>query len=577
MRKMYGGKTLVVLSVVVMMVGSSIPAVAQSPESDIFGVIHVKNPQELLPTIAQFVDTFQPGMGGMVNSMMVGNSVFFNPQWTGMDMTGEYTIVVLNPMKYAQAPFAVVFPLTSQDEYLGAVSQTLTGGEDVDGIYTFTKPTQQNMFVTFAGDAGIMSDSQDVAAQVKGLLESESAALQETMKVKGQITGLLAMQDIFTALKPTIEMFKQQMLSGMQQGMAEGEKEGMPPAAGMTKIVQTEIDMVLGLVEQTQKAHIGISFEENGLRLSDAVFPVSGTSLEQFMAAQTPTSSSLLGLMPGDAGILASGAIELTPKFIERYLEFTKVMMSATPEADVQKAMDLGRQYFEIFGGDFAFSGLSQSQESLFVQVMSVKDPAKAKQLIEEYPDMFNTMSNMYKSMGLDMSLSLADKTEVKGGELFTYQFDMDADMLPDPQAQEAFNKVFGENISVPMGFAGEYLVSGFGKNPGDVVKAIMETLDSGAETTAQVTPSQYGLPEENNVFMYLSVPKIMKWVAQIAPEAPAFEIVEGPGIGMTSRFAESHVEGEMMLPVEEIQAIQEMIMQAQMQRQQQLQQQQQQ
>ncbi len=557
-------RSLVVLAVFCVIFGMLENAWAQSPEEDVFGVIKLSNPQELMPKIAQFIDKFQPGMGGMVNPMMVGNMVFQNPEWTGMDMAGEYTAVVLNPMKYGQAPFALILPLTGKDEYIGAISQTLSGGKEVDGIYNFTRPNQKTMFAAFVGNNGIISDDQNVATQVKMLVESDSAILKEAPAVKGQLAAMLSMNKILMAVRPMIEMLKQQMLMGMQQNMGEGAEA--PPGATITNVVQAEVDMLLSLLDQTDKLHLGVGIEDDGLRLSKAVFAMSGSNMEKFLAAQTPKKSSLLGLMPPDGGIIGSASLTLTPEFIEGYLEFIKTMTAMSPEMDAQKAVDMTRQYLEIFGGDAAFGGLSQAEESLFVEVLTVTDAAKAKQLTEENPEMLNTFLGMYKEMGVDLSLSLADKAEVTGGEILNYNFDMKAEMIPDPGAQEAFNKVFGENISMPVGFTGNYAVVGFGKNPRTQVEKLMGQLDSGAETAAQYTPSMFGLPEENNMFMYLSAPKILAWVAKIAPDAPPFEIVEGPGLAMASRIVDNHVEAELFLPVEEIQAIQNMVMQAQMQ-----------
>jgi len=63
---------------------------------------------------------------------------------------------------------------------------------------------------------------------------------------------------------------------------------------------------------------------------------------------------------------------------------------------------------------------------------------------------------------------------------------------------------------------------------------------------------------------MYVSIPKIMAWVAKIAPDAPQFEMVASPGMGMTGRFVGSHFDGEMFLPVDELLAAKKMGEQAQ-------------
>jgi hypothetical protein len=573
MRRTKALPSLIVFTVACVVFGIVHVGYAQSPDADVFAVIKVNNLQELLPAITQFVDQFQPGMGGMVNPMMVGNMVFNNPDWAGMDMAGEYTAVVLNPMKYPQDPFALLLPITNKDEYLGALSQSLTGGEEMDGIYSFTRPTQKAMFLTFTGDTGIMSDNQEIAAQVKMLVESNSLALQEAPAVKGQLQAFLALDKILVSVRPMLDMLKQQMLMGMQMGMQqgmqeEGEGDQPNPAEGISNIVQAEFDIMLSLLEQIKSLQLGIAIGAEGLRLSKAAFPVQGTAMEKFLAAQTPKKAALLGHIPADSAIIASTTLNFTPEFIEGYLGFIRTM-SSTPGVDpaiIDKSVETARQYFEIVGEDTVAGLFSQTDETLLTAVYAIKDAAKAKEVLEQYPELFNSFAGLYKNMGFDMSLSLADQAEVTSGEILNYNFGMNAEMIPDPEAQEMFNKVFGDNLTMPIGLTGNYAVAGLGKNARPQVEKLMGALDSGAETAAQQTPSMFGLPEENNMFMYISVPKILAWAAKIFPEAPPFEIVEGPGLAMASQIVDSHVEAELYLPVEEIQVIQNMIMQAQMQ-----------
>ena len=541
-------------------------AYAQAPDADVFAVIHLSNPEAFFPSVGQFIDKFQPGMGGMVNPMMVGNMVFKNPNWAGMDMAGEYQAVVLNPMKYPQSPYALIMPVTNKDEYLGALAQTLTGGEEADGIYTFTQPDQRNVFVAFVADKGILAENVDVAAQAKQLVEGNSAVLSEAPAVKGQLTAFLSVSKILETMRPQIDMIKQQMMMNMQQGMPQAEEgaEGAPaPSAGIQNMLQQEVEMLIAVLDQTERLQLGVGVEENGLRLSKAVFSVSGSAMEKFMTAQTPQKPQLLGVVSEEAAILGSGTVNFTPEFIDGYVNFVKVISSATETADQQAMVEnvatWTRQLMEVFAGDFAFGALSQNEDALFTQIYTVKDSGKAKELVGQYPEMLQQMSGMYKNMGIDMQMTLTGTTEVNGGEILNYDFGMNADMIPDPEGQEVFNKLFGENIQMPAGFIGQYGVIGFGKNPLDRVKSIMETLDSGADVAAQYTPSLFGLPEENNIFVYLSIPKIMAWAAKVFPDAPQIEMVEGPGMGMTGRFVDAHFEGEMFLPVDELLAVKTM------------------
>jgi hypothetical protein len=576
-------KSVILLVMMSMTLGLGNIASAQALEDDVFAVVKISNPETLLPTIGAFVDKFQPGgMGGMINPVMVGNMVFNNPEWVGMDKAGDYTAVILNPMKYGGAPFGIIVPLTSKDDYLGALSQSLTGGEETDGIYSFMQPNQKSLFVAPAGESGVISESTEVAALIKSLVDGNSPALAEVPVVKGQITASLPLSKILATMQPMVDMMKQQALMGVQQGMPEeavegeegdseeGEDEDSQTNA-MAEIVEAEFDIALSLFQQTEQLQLGISLGEEGLRLSKAVFAAADSDLGAFMGAQSPKKSFLLEMLPSDSAVLTSASIELTPEFQKGYLDFFKKMMSVDPEMNdetLTKLVGIVESAFGAFGGDFAAGMLSSESDTLGTEVFLLKDAEMAKNVMKQYPDMIASMMGMYEEMGIDFEMSLAETTEVKGGEVMGYEFNFNADMIPDPEGQEVFKALFGETLSLPIGFSGNYAVAGFGKDAMTQVSKIMETLDSGAETSIDVSPADFGLPEENNVFMYLSIPKILSWAqtknlpgVPLLPmkqgqEAPSFDIEAGPGLAMAGRFVESHFEGELYLPVDELLAI---------------------
>jgi hypothetical protein len=556
------------------MSGSLNVTYAQSADAGVFAVVKLSNPGDFIAKTSQFAEKLQPGMGAMINSMMVGQMVFKNPNWAGMDLAGEYTAVVLNPMMYPQSPVALIAPVTSKDEYLGILSQSLTGGEEMEGIHSFTQPNQRGFFAAFTGDTAILGEDTNVVTQVKALVEANDPILTEVSAVKGQLAAFLPVSKILTAVRPMIDGFRQMMMSGMGQGMPQGEgaqsegaqpegeqpESAQPPIEPIKNILQAEIDMLLSLLEQTEKLQLGVDVQpEEGLRLSKAVFPVEGSNVAKFLMVQSPQKSSLLGFIPADSAIVGSGSIKFTPEFIAGYAEFTKAISSAASETDpamADKMAQWTRDILEAFGGDFAFGALGQSEEALVTEVFTLKDTAKTKQLVEQYPEMMQSMAGMYKGFGLDFNMNLAGKEAYKGGEIFDYNFGLKAEAIADPEGQEAFNKIFGDELTMPIGFVGNYSVLGLGKNARGQVQKVMELLDSGADVSAQYTPAMFGLPEENNMFMYLSLPKIVKWAAKYAPEAPAFEIPDGPGVAMSARFVESHFEGELFVPTEEILAI---------------------
>jgi len=298
-------------------------AQAQTVENDVFVVVKISNLQSFITSVSGLVDQFQPGMGGMVNSMMVGNMVFKNPEWTGMNQAGDYTVVVLNPATYPGAPYALIVPLSNKDEYVQALAKTLTAGTETDGVTTYTTPDQKSVFLAYSEGVGIFTENADVAKSVKALVDGKSALLSDAAVVKGQLTASLAMTKLMTAFAPMIDMYKQMLTQGMESSMQPPQQEGtageaekpadapQPSPEAMKNIVIAEIDMFLGLLQQVDNVQFGVNLEGNGIRLAKAVFPLPDSAMAKFLAAQKPTASPLLGVVPQDGALVGSGA--LTP------------------------------------------------------------------------------------------------------------------------------------------------------------------------------------------------------------------------------------------------------------------------
>ena len=553
-------KKLVVALMIACVTLLSVPfAQAQAPEDDVFGVVHVKNLDALLLKIAAFIDQFQPGMGGMVNSMMVGNMAFNNPNWAGMNAAGDFTAIVLNPTKFPGNPVAILAPVTNKDEYLGALAQTLTKGEETNGVLTFTTPEQKSMFIAIAGEQAIIAESAEVAALAKSLVDAKSAALSDAHVVKGQISASLSSAKLMTAMQPIIDMFKQQMLMSMDQGGEGQTDEQKAQAQALKGVAEAEINVLFSLLSQVDNVQWGIGFEENGLRLSKSVLALPDTNLAKFMAAQKPKTSDLMGVIPADSAILMSGSITMTPELKAGYVEFLKAITTAAQTAQAADAKTIesvatwAQAALDAFGGDFAAGMLSPTSETMITEVISLLDSAKAKDLVKQYPDMLKAMSGVYEQSGVKMNMTLGATDTVKAGEILNYTFNASADTIADPQEQEVFKALFGEEISLPIGFTKDYAVIGFGKNAKGQVESIMDAVNSGAKGEVKQTPAMFGLPEEHNMFMYVSVPKVMAWVAKNIPDVPVVEVAEGPGIAAGMRFVDAHMEGELFLPTEEL------------------------
>jgi hypothetical protein len=531
-------------------------AYSQPAEADVFGVIKITDPEGLVGKIGQLVDHVEPGMGMMVNGMVMGQlqMLLKNPQWVGVDKVGEFSIVVLNPMTHP-SPVALVLPLTSEADFVGVMKQNMTGGEDVDGVLSF-ESNGMSLFFAGAGNMGVLADNADMVAAVKDLIEADAPILKDAPVAKGQITASVAFSKIMTELAPMIEGFSQMAMMGMMQDEA---------TAGMADVLQAEMNTVIDLLQQTDTLELGITVDPDaGVRLMEAVKAVPGSAMANFFAAQAPAKSDLLGFLPADAAVVSSGVIAYTPEFIEGYANFSKaISLAASPEdaAGADRMAEYVKEMMLTTDGSFAFSMFSPSQTSLVSAVSGLTDPARYKAMLQQYPEMFQGLFGLYEDMGMEFDVQVTAPEAYKSGEILTMDFGFGADSIPDPEGQEVFKQIFGDQMAMEMGFVGNYAVISMGRDGRSQVEALLDAVASGQRGAVAMSPASFGLAEAHNFFLGISVPNILKWMADYVPETPEFDVAAGPGLGMGAHFTGSHAIGELVVPLDEILAIKDVIM----------------
>ena len=557
-----------VLSMMMVLVAGPLAVYSQPADADVFGVIKVTDPEGLVSKIGLLVDNVEPGMGAMVNGMAMGQlqMMLQNPQWIGVDKVGEFSVVITNPMM-GPSPVALLLPLTSEAEFVDTMKEAMTGGDDVDGVLQFGEEGMQQMFFAGAGNVGVLADNAAMVAQIKALVEAGSPLLETAPVVNGQITASISMSKIMTAFGPMIEQYSQMAVMGMSQGMAEDEAAA-GAAEPMANIVQAEINTLVGLLQQIETLQLGITVNpDDDVRVMKAVKAMPDSEMAKFFAAQAPGKSDMLGFLPADAALVGSGSLELTPEFIDGYADFSKAIGAAASPEDAESAEKMAQFTKEMMlatAGSFAVSAFSSSQEAVVTEMFSLSDPAKVKSLLQQYPEIFQSFLGMSEDMGLEFDLQISEPEQYKGGEILTIDLGFGAEDIPDPEGQEMFKSLLGDQLNVPMGFVGNYAVVGVGKDARSHVEGLLDAVEAGDRGAVALSPANFGLPEENNFFLGLSVPKILKWVAAYAPDAPEFDIIDGPGLGMTTRMADSQAVGELVVPLAEILAIKDVMMKVQ-------------
>lgn len=566
------GKKRIVLSLVVsliLMSAGSLTAYSQPADPEVFGVVRITDPEGFFSQVGLLVDKVQPGQGAMVNGMVMGQlqMLLQNPQWIGMEKTGEFTVVVLNPMTNP-SPIALVMPLTNEAEFVDVLKQAMPGAAEMDGIWQFGEEGMQQMFFAGAGSLGVLSDNADVVAQVNSLIDAGFPMLNAEPAVKGQLNATIDMAKVMTAFQPMIEQYSQMAVMGMSQGMDEGE-EAVEGAEPLANVMQAEVNTLLQMLQQIEMLELGIAVEpDEGLRLMEVVTAAADSGMANFFAAQMSQEAELAAFLPADAALVASGSIELTQEFIDGYAEFSKSISAAAAPGDAESAEKMAQYTRDMMLasiGDFAMSMFSQSDESMLTVVSTPADPAQYKSLLQQYPDVFKNFLGMYENMGVDFDMQVSEPEGYQGGEILTMDLGFTAEDIPDPEGQEMFKALLGDEFAIPIGFSGDYTVMAVGQNARSRVEGLIDAVAAGSGNAGAMTAASFGLPADASFFMGLSVPKILKWASLYAPEAPEnLDILDGPGLGMSASFSGSQAVGELVIPLAEMLAIKDVMMKVQ-------------
>lgn len=572
MKKMLNLCAVGLLLVSILLCGVEKNAYAQPMNEDVLAVIRVNNLNDLLMNIGQLVDKVQPGMGAMINPMMVGQMIFANPGWTGMDITEEYKVIVLNPMLYAGSPFAIIAPLSDNDTYLNLLSQSLQVNEEADGIYNFMWPTQQNMFVAFTEKAAILSANEDSAMQVKTFVEERKQVIDEIPDVEGQLRVFFPVKKILTTFRPVIDL----MLGVMQQDSEENEQEteGMLQfnADTWSDSLEQTLAKIISLLGQLQKLYLGVNIQPEGIKISTKTFALKDTPFSDFIAVQKPQRLSMLKtLSPNtNAHVLFSFAIDTStdPEWLESFY-------SMYPEANstlIRQLQDMGFTIFEGAG----VAGLSDSEgESLIIliadnpvdesdalkQKMFLKqNPEEAREMVKEFiSQMFLTDMFTASSLNIEFDKETVEEIKFKDGYILNYYFGIKETIITLPSHQKNFEKFLGKGLFLQYGFIDKYAIVATGKKSLGHVKRIMTSLNNNSNIGAEHLLSKFEFPTENNIFAYISFPKILEWVTKDRTDVQQVKSIESPGVGICGRFTDSTFETEIFVPIDEILAIREM------------------
>jgi hypothetical protein len=277
----------------------------------------------------------------------------------------------------------------------------------------------QAVYVAQVGKRAALASDQATAEMMSRILAAKSADAPAIV-----FPGTLRARLDIAACIPFIEGVKQMTAETMGQ-------QPMPPNMQMnpSELIDAELDALLMLMGEIRSYTIGITVSPTAINLCDRVTPMSGTKTASWIAGLTAPSPAYVKAIPENAVFASVGSgMNVMDQIAEPYADLLEKIYAAFGEP-MNKMGPLMRemmlQFKDTYAGDIAIGFIpAPGGKGLgMVELVAVKDPAKARQLLSE---MYGSYNEKWGKAMPGLTLETLPKRQYKGVDIesFTYKVD---------------------------------------------------------------------------------------------------------------------------------------------------------
>ncbi len=398
---------------------------------DVIVVLSARSLVEPIAHIQQYAEAIRPGSGAAITQQAAATALARAIGATSIDgiaLDKPIHVILLDPKKYPS-------PLLLLGRGDAAVLQP--GGT-----------------VAVKGQNGNALLGDKAAVEMCSAWAFGNLAAQEA---PASPTARASLRKLVERYRAEIEQGKQFMGQAMQTG----------GSAGMAKIIQVEIDLLVRLASQTEEVRFVLDASATEAWFELGFTPTPGSTFEAFNKSQRPASAALLSRLPGTpaASMLLAGDYELGPLrgFIYDLMAETVASWSG------QKADDAFRKRWDELLAHFQGPiGASMNQgaglQTSMQQLIAVDDGRKTIAAIKAlFPWKQPTTIDMFGMMKVQMTPRDAAATHdgVSIDEM-TMRFDLSS--LP-PQEQQMMRLMYGEEAKIMMAGFDKHMAITWGPN----------------------------------------------------------------------------------------------------------------
>lgn len=455
----------------------------------------------------------------------------YAPNLTGIDVTRPVRLYALRTSGKKPAT-VLALPLTDDGTvYLGALRECFQSEMQNGTATVLSDPSgaihEGSLSIVVAGGTAWVSDRTVLA---------QAAAKAAPAGMQAQAPGDIRIAVDVQALLPLIEANTNKAHRAMTTPPPGAP--GMPadPAA----IVDAEMQALVEICRQVRRLDIGIRLNGDGGTLTTTVEALPDTPLASILHQQHPPSARYTALIPADAFFgCAGGGLAGLNQLAKPYGELMARIYSAMP--GLSGASDAMRgvmsRMLGIYAGDYAVAVMPDARSNgvLFAEIVALKDPAKAGEILREG---MSAATNFYQQAPFGLDLTSLPARVYAGATITSFRYrPTAADPANPAMAPMMMLAPFLQRMTVEQTIVGQDLIMTIGRVGG--IDQIVDRVRSNNNTprfyrnARQLFGESAAAPAEiSHLSLSAALPQILKLMPSVNPQMLATLPPPGQGIG---------------------------------------------
>ena len=459
----------------------------------------------------------------------------------GFDMKGDIC-VFWTSLSFDK--FSIAIHVNSKELALEAVSMELGGTKKQYKGVTYTLSNAPFAWV-FLDDVLVYSKDKTVIMDAiethlnenPSILQNEKYVANTEVLRAGDISGYVALDGIVSTFLPLLQLQAEKAKGELAKQMKQ--KPASPPMAfDATKIVGTEMDIGLWILQQIKSYAISLGVGMDGIWVNDSVKFKSESPICDFLKI-SPSRLDLVKYLPGNILVAGGGTMDaaIFKKFNSvMFNVITPIMQEKMTEdkvAELREKYDVAvHDILSCLGDEVAFAVSTKSDMMMprLVYILKVVDEAKARKTIGNLDYILEISKPFYEAFGMDFPMTEGPVQRYTGVQIKSFQMDLSkmAEYVPDAET------MYPEKEFLWYAFMDDMLIYTMSQSA-DTIK---ETIDAikGRRSSIANSPNfediDIRLPEKSNAVAYVSPAGYLNFVMSIIMSQMGQGMSAGMGAG---------------------------------------------